>query len=77
MNRKAKRTFHFGGLVTVIATLFIAGCQRNERDRPSIEETKAIAEEGFIYGLPLVMNYAAMYDWLSTARHPISRHLLE
>jgi hypothetical protein len=62
MNRKAKRTFHFGGLVTVIATLFIAGCQRNERDRPSIEETKAIAEEGFIYGLPLVMNYAAMYE---------------
>ena len=62
MNRKAKRTFHFGGLVTVIATLFIGGCQRNERDRPSIEETKAIAEEGFIYGLPLVMNYAAMYE---------------
>ena len=25
-------------------------------------ETKAIAEEGFIYGLPLVMNYAAMYE---------------
>ena len=23
---------------------------------PSIEETKAIAEQGFIYGLPLVMN---------------------
>jgi hypothetical protein len=24
-------------------------------------ETKAIAEEGFIYGLPIVMNYAVMY----------------
>jgi hypothetical protein len=23
-------------------------------------ETKAIAEEGFIYGLPIVMNYAVM-----------------
>ena len=28
---------------------------------PSIAETKAIAEEGFIYGLPIVMNYAVMY----------------
>jgi len=30
---------------------------------PSIAETKAIAEEGFIYGLPIVMNYAVMYDF--------------
>jgi hypothetical protein len=30
---------------------------------PSIVETKAIAEEGFIYGLPLVMNYAVMYEF--------------
>jgi hypothetical protein len=27
------------------------------------EETKAIAEEGFIYGLPIVMNYGVMYDY--------------
>jgi hypothetical protein len=26
-------------------------------------ETRAIAEEGFIYGLPIVMNYAVMYDY--------------
>src|SRR5438876_59996 len=26
-------------------------------------ETKAIAEEGFIYGLPLVMNYGVMYEY--------------
>jgi hypothetical protein len=26
-------------------------------------ETKAIAEEGFIYGLPIVMNYAVMYEY--------------
>jgi hypothetical protein len=25
-------------------------------------ETRSIAEEGFIYGLPIVMNYAVMYD---------------
>ncbi len=30
-------------------------------------ETKAIAEEGFIYGLPIVMNYAVMYEY-SVAR---------
>ncbi|MDX1298649.1 MAG: DUF1254 domain-containing protein [Pseudomonas sp.] len=32
-------------------------------DAPSIEETKAIAEEGFIYGLPIVMNYAVMHAY--------------
>src|SRR5271166_3411735 len=26
-------------------------------------ETRAIAEEGFIYGLPIVMNYAVMYEF--------------
>ena len=30
---------------------------------PGIAEVKAIAEEGFIYGLPLVMNYAVMYEF--------------
>ena len=31
--------------------------------KPGIAETKAIAEEGFIYGLPIVMNYAVMYEY--------------
>ena len=30
---------------------------------PGIAETKQIAEEGFIYGLPIVMNYAVMYAY--------------
>ena len=30
---------------------------------PGIAEVKAIAEEGFIYGLPIVMNYAVMYEF--------------
>ncbi len=30
---------------------------------PGIEETRAIAEEGFIYGLPIVMNYAVQYEF--------------
>ena len=40
----------------------ISQAEKSERNRPSIAETKAIAEEGFIYGLPIVMNYAVMYD---------------
>jgi hypothetical protein len=31
---------------------------------PGIAEVKAIAEEGFIYGLPIVMNYAVMYEYI-------------
>jgi len=30
----------------------------------SVDEVKAIAEEGFIYGLPIVMNYAVMYEYV-------------
>jgi len=30
---------------------------------PGIAETKDIAEAGFIYGLPIVMNYAVMYEY--------------
>src|SRR5258708_8930836 len=30
---------------------------------PNLIEAKAIAEEGFIYGLPIVMNYAVMYEY--------------
>jgi hypothetical protein len=40
----------------------IAQAEKTGTDWPSISEAKAIAEEGFIYGLPIVMNYAAMYD---------------
>ena len=40
----------------------ISQAEKSEASRPSIAETKAIAEEGFIYGLPIVMNYAAMYE---------------
>lgn len=32
-------------------------------DRPRFIEAKDIAEAGFIYGLPIVMNYAVMYDY--------------
>ena len=53
-----------------LAAALLAGCDRrndsiSEAEKKgaaaSIAETKAIAEEGYIYGLPLVMNYASMY----------------
>jgi hypothetical protein len=60
--------------IAVMATP-MAGCRKgdsagtaNEQEggaaaAPSISEIKAIAEEGFIYGLPLVMNYAVMNEF--------------
>jgi hypothetical protein len=42
----------------------ISQAEKKDQDKPSIAETRAIAEEGFIYGLPIVMNYAVMYDFV-------------
>jgi hypothetical protein len=53
-------------LICVLAATFVAGCEKRNASgvaAPSIEDTKAIAEEGFIYGLPIVMNYAVMYEY--------------
>ena len=41
----------------------VTQAEKGEKNKPSIAETKAIAEEGFIYGLPIVMNYAVQYDF--------------
>ena len=76
MNVGSPRYLKWTVLLLATATLF-AGCgkkddpiaQAEKKDvakgvpAPSIAETKAIAEEGFIYGLPLVMNYAIMYEF--------------
>jgi hypothetical protein len=64
------------------AAILIAGCGKNDdaisqagkKDvakgiaAPSIAETKAIAEEGFIYGLPIVMNYVVMYEYAADTK---------
>ncbi len=42
----------------------ISQAEKTDKNKPGIAETKAIAEEGFIYGLPIVMNYAVMYDYI-------------
>src|SRR5205823_2114629 len=62
----------WGALRSAVAVALLAGCATNDSIstaektdaiRPGIAETKAIAEEGFIYGLPIVMNYAVMYEY--------------
>ncbi len=40
----------------------LTGCEEHS-ERASLLETKAIAEEGLIYGLPIVMNYTVMYSF--------------
>ena len=56
----------------IVLAVMLSGCgkkedtiskaEKGEKGKPSIAEVKAIAEEGFIYGLPIVMNYAVMYE---------------
>jgi hypothetical protein len=36
---------------------------KTEAAKPDFAEIRKIAEEGFIYGLPIVMNYAVMYEF--------------
>jgi hypothetical protein len=53
-------------LLSLLAATWATGCEKKNASgvpAPGIEETKAIAEEGFIYGLPIVMNYAVMYEY--------------
>jgi hypothetical protein len=40
----------------------ISEAEKSKTDRPGIIETKSIAEEGLIYGLPLVMYYTSTYE---------------
>jgi hypothetical protein len=75
--KKLKRISFIGALCSVIAVSMLTGCdkqddaittveqsgEKEDINAPSIAETRAIAEEGFIYGLPIVMNYAVMYAY--------------
>ncbi len=40
----------------------ISQAAKTEKAKPGLEEVKAIAEEGFVYGLPIVMNYGVMVE---------------
>ncbi len=49
--------------ITVTATKSVPANAQTSTAWPNVFEAKAIAEEGFIYGLPIVMNYAVMYEY--------------
>ena len=49
--------------ITVTATRSVPVSAQTNARWPNIFEAKAIAEEGFIFGLPLVMNYAVMQEF--------------
>src|SRR5262245_34611280 len=74
MYTELKRTL----AMSFVAAVLLAGCGKQDdtiskarkKDvaagipAPSIAEVRAIAEEGFIYGLPIVMNYGVMYAFV-------------
>ena len=49
--------------IIVTTTTPVPANAQTKAEWPDIREAKAIAEEGFIYGLPIVMNYAVMYEY--------------
>src|SRR3977135_2325038 len=49
--------------ITATTTKSFPARAQTHANRPGFFESKAIAEEGFIYGLPIVMNYAVMYEY--------------
>src|ERR1700704_5657285 len=49
--------------MTVTTIMPLPASAQAKAEWPDIREAKAIAEEGFIYGLPIVMNYAVMYEY--------------
>jgi hypothetical protein len=50
--------------MTVTTMMSVPASTQAKAEWPDIREAKAIAEEGFIYGLPIVMNYAVMYEFV-------------
>ena len=50
-------------VITVTTARSVPVSAQNKAEWPSLLEAKDIAEEGFIYGLPLVMNYAVMQEF--------------
>ena len=57
MKSHSKQTFIAAALAAVLALATASGADVTPA------ETKATAEEAFIYGLPIVMNYAVMYEY--------------
>ncbi|TFV73653.1 DUF1254 domain-containing protein [Bradyrhizobium frederickii] len=49
--------------ITLAATRTVPAFAQASADRPGFLKAKDVAEAGFIYGLPIVMNYAVMYEY--------------
>ena len=49
--------------ITVATTKSFPASAQTSADRPGFFKAKDIAEAGFIYGLPIVMNYGVMYEY--------------
>jgi hypothetical protein len=60
--RELLRSAALAALIVTTTTPVPASAQ-TKAEWPDIIEAKNIAEEGFIYGLPIVMNYAVMYEY--------------
>jgi hypothetical protein len=74
---RTKRILFIAALCSTSFVALLTACNKNDdaisaavqNDKvmgvaaPGIMETKAIAEEAFIYGLPIVMNYAVMQEF--------------
>jgi hypothetical protein len=66
------RIFFIGVLCSAIVVA-LAGCstkndsvaqaEKMDAGKPSIEQVKAIAEEAYIYGFPMIAAYKAMYEF--------------
>lgn len=67
-NRPKFKSFQLLAALTLLAGCAsphdtVSEARKAELDKPSASEIRAIAEEGLIYGLPLVMNYAVNYEF--------------
>ena len=73
----SKRNFFGAAQAVALSVFLIVGCgsknddaihQAEKQDAingipvPSLAETKAIAQEGFVFGLPIVMYYTSAYE---------------
>ena len=61
-----KRALLSSGALTVIAAAVKSGpvTGQSNPDRPGFFKARDIAEAGFIFGLPIVMNYGVMYEFV-------------
>jgi hypothetical protein len=61
-----KRDFlQSGALAAIVSAAAKSGAvlAQTSPERPGFFKAKDIAEAGFIYGLPIVMNYGVMYEY--------------